>query len=77
MKKTVCGVEYDTEISTIVKKHTVGDFGDPNGYEETLYITDGGKYFLYTKGGDGSPYPTESIKRMSKASAEAWLSEHQ
>ena len=73
MKKTICKVEYDTTTAALVKKVTFGSWGDPDGYEETLYITEGGKYFLYVNGGESSKYAKEDIKRMSKASAEAWL----
>ena len=76
MKKTICGTEYDTEKATVVKKYTVGSFGDPEGYEETLYSTAEGKLFLYTNGGEDSDYPKESIKRMSKAAADKWIGEH-
>ena len=76
MKKTICKVDYDTAASSIVKKVTFGQFGDANGYEETLYVTESGKYFLYVNGGSESIHPTEDIKRMSKANAEAWLAEH-
>ena len=72
MKKIICKVEYDTELSTVIKKKTFGSFGDPAGYEETLYVTEGGKYFLYTNGGAESPYTKEDIKRMSAAKAEEW-----
>ena len=75
MVKTICGKTYDTELSTIVKKKTVGEFGDPAGYEETLYQTEAGLYFLYTNGGPESAYSKEDIKRMSKANAEKWLAE--
>ena len=72
MKKIICKVEYDTEASTIVEKRTFGNFGDADGYEETLYVTDGGKYFLYTNGGVDSIYPEENIKRLSATKAEEW-----
>lgn len=72
MKKVICKVEYDTEASTIVEKRTFGVFGDPAGYEETLYVTADGKYFLYVNGGEESVCPTENIKRMSAAKAEEW-----
>ena len=75
MKKIICGTEYDTAASTVVKKVTNGYFGDPAGYEETLYVTADGKYFLYTNGGEESKYTTESIKRMSKKNADLWLAE--
>ena len=75
MKKIICGVEYDTELSTVVKKVTNGYFGDPAGYEETLYVTAEGKYFLYTNGGEESKYAVEGIKRMSKKTADAFLAD--
>ena len=76
MKKIICKKEYDTDASRIVKKLTFGEFGDPAGYEETLYLTDGGSYFLYVNGGDESKYTKEDIKRMSAKAADAWLSEN-
>ena len=76
MKKTICGKLYDTELATVVKKVTVGDFGDPSGYEETLYQTEGGLFFLYVSGGAESIYPAEDIRRMSKANAQKWITEH-
>lgn len=76
MKKIICKKEYDTEKSGVVKKFTHGEFGSPDGYEETLYVTDGGNYFLYTNGGEASPYKKEDIKRMSRAAAEEWISNH-
>ena len=76
MKKIICKVEYDTETATQVAKYTNGYFGDPVGYEETLYVTEGGKYFLYVNGGEESVHAKEDIKRMSAAKAEEWKAEH-
>lgn len=76
MKKIICKKEYDTEVSSIVKKVTSGEFGDPAGYEETLYVTEGGNYFLYVNGGEASKYAKEDIKRMSAKAAEAWIAEN-
>ncbi len=76
MKKIICKREYDTETATLVKKFTVGELGDATGYEETLYQTEKGLYFLYTNGGEDSPYTTENIKSVSKAKAEEWLAAH-
>lgn len=73
MNKTICKVNYDTEKDSIVKKVTVGYYGDPAGYEEILFVTEKGNYYLYVNGGADSIHPVENIKRMSKASAEAWL----
>ena len=76
MKKIICKKEYDTETATLIKQYTFGAFGDPAGYEETLYMTAEGKYFIYTNGGAESIYPEESIKRISKDKVEAWVAEH-
>ena len=73
MKKIICKKEYDTETATLIKKTTHGYFGDPAGYEESLYKTQGGKFFLYTFGGPDSQYAEEGIKRMSAAKADEWL----
>lgn len=76
MKKIICKREYDTENATLVKKFTVGFVGDPAGYEETLYQTPNGLYFLYVNGGEESPYKAENIKSVSKAKANEWLDSH-
>ena len=73
MKKIICKVEYNTEESELIAKNVVGTYGDKDGYEESLYITKDGKYFLYTNGGEESKYTKESITRMSAAKAEEWL----
>lgn len=73
MKKVICKVEYDTEKSELISKKTGGSFGDPAGYEESLYKTENGKYFLYVNGGEESPYTKEDIKRMSADKAKEWL----
>lgn len=75
MKKIICKVEYDTETSELISKRTSGQFGDPAGYEESLYKTAGGKFFLYTCGGAESKYTAEGIKRMSAATAENWMAQ--
>ncbi len=75
MKKIICKYEYDTENAVIVKKCTFGSFGDPAGYEETLYQTADGKYFIYVNGGAESPYVKEDIKRIAKTKIEEWIAE--
>lgn len=76
MKKIICKVEYDTENATLVHKFTSGSFGDPAGYEEILFQTPEGKYFVYGNGGAESPYTEEKIARLSKDKAEAWIEAH-
>ena len=75
MKRIICKVEYDTETAELVAKKISGEFGNPAGYEEILYKTPDGKFFLYGVGGAESPYAEEGIKRMSAAKADEWLAE--
>ena len=77
MKKIINKREYDTETATLVAKSTYGNFGDPTGYEEILYQTPEGLYFLYVRGGEASPYPNEDILRLAKAKVNGWLDTHQ
>lgn len=72
MKKVICKVEYDTENAELIAKLTNGELGDSDGYEESLYKTSDGKFFLYVNGGPDSIYPEENIKRMSAVKAEEW-----
>ena len=76
MKKIICKKEYDTETATLIKKYTVGTFGDPTGYEEVLFQTPEGLYFLYVDGGEESIYPEENIVRMAKTKVNAWIDAH-
>ncbi|MBO5412380.1 MAG: hypothetical protein J6A38_04810 [Clostridia bacterium] len=73
MQKIICKKVYDTETSTLVKKVTYGTYGSPDGYEESLYQTESGLFFLYTNGGAESKYPVENITRMGAEKKDAWL----
>ena len=66
MMKIICKKEYDSEPATLIKKYICGALGDPAGYEEDLYQTPGGLYFLHVGGGEPSPYPQEDILRLAK-----------
>ena len=76
MKKIICKKEYDTETATLIQKYTVGSLGDPAGYEENLYQTPEGLYFLYVRGGEDSIHPGENIVRISKGKVNDWLKDH-
>ncbi len=76
MKKIICKKEYDTETATLVQKYSVGYFGDPAGYEESLYQTPGGLYFLHVTGGEASIYPNEDILRLAKTKVKDWMAQH-
>ena len=73
MQKIICKKVYDTENSTLVKKVTFGCYGESDGWEESLYQTEGGNFFLYTNGGETSKYTKENITRMSVEKKNAWL----
>ena len=77
MQKIICKKVYDTETATVVKKVCFGAFGSLNGYEETLYQTESGSYFLYVNGGAQSKYTKENITRMSAEKASDWLKTHE
>lgn len=76
MKKIICKKEYDTETASVVKKVTVGFYGDPAGYEEILFQTPDGLYFVYVRGGEASPYPCEDITRLAKTKVNEWIENH-
>ena len=76
MKKIIGRKVYDTEAATIIKKYTCGSYGDPAGFEEILYQTPDGFYFIYVNGGNMSNYPEEDIYRLSKAKLDEWLEQH-
>lgn len=75
MQKTICKKVYDTAASEVVYKYTCGSFGDPKGYEETVYKTADGNYFVYTNGGAESKYPQEDIKRLAAAKVDEKVAE--
>ena len=65
---------YDTEKAEALGSCAFSYFGDPAGYEETLFKTKGGLYFLCGVGGEESPYAAgEDIRPISEGEAEAWL----
>ena len=76
MKKTICKIEFDTDTATLVKAYSYGELGDPAGYEEDLFQTPEGLYFVYGVGGETSKYPTEDIQRMAKTKVKDWMENH-
>lgn len=76
MKSIICKKTYDTDDSTMIGTRCVGEFGQPNGYEEQLFVTKDGFFFFYGVGGEDSPYGSPSIKRASKKVADLWKKEN-
>lgn len=75
MQKKFGKVVYDTETAEVVFKYTNGQFGDPAGYEEILFCTPAGNYFVYGNGGEESMYKEEKITRIAKDKTEAWIND--
>ena len=76
MKKVICKKTYDTETATLIKAYSFSQLGDPAGYEEDLYQTPEGLYFLHVGGGETSIYPAEDIVRMAKTKVKDWMEKH-
>lgn len=76
MKKIICKREYDTETAALIQACSFGKLGDADGYEEDLYQTPEGLYFLHVGGGEASPYPQEDILRLAKTKLKAWMEAH-
>lgn len=66
---------YDTDTAELIHVYTNGTWGDPAGYEERLYRTEDGFYFVWCNGGADSPYPAQRIKRIPKDAVSAYLCE--
>lgn len=64
---------YNTETAIELGTRAFGQYGDPAGYEETLFQTKKGLYFVVGRGGDASPYAEgEDIRPLSEEDAQAW-----
>ena len=75
MKKVINRKTYNTETSKLIDKKTYGYFGDPAGYEESLYETRTGNFFLCGIGGIDSKYAEETVVPLSGGDAEKWQAE--
>lgn len=76
MRITIDGCVYDTATASVDKKFTYRTPGDATGYEETLYITAEGRYFIYTNGGARSRYPSENITPIEREQVKDWVMSH-
>lgn len=65
---------FDTSTARAIAHRTFGGFGDPAGYEETLFRTRSKLYFVFGVGGESSPWPAEGdIRYVSEDEAAEFL----
>ena len=76
MKATISKKTYDTDTATHLGGRYSGAFGQPDGFEEQLFVTKAGQHFIYGVGGSDSPYAEPEIKLVSEEQAELWRKEN-
>ena len=74
MKKIIKKVTYNTETAELLTSKAYGNFGDTDGFEEKLYVTQKGAYFLHCIGGKDSKYATEQIIPLTEDEKVLWES---
>ena len=72
MRKKINGKLCDTETATNLGTKYVGEFGQPDGYEEQLFITRSKQHFLYGVGGSESKYIEPAIELVTDKEADEW-----
>ena len=75
MKKVINKITYNTETAELLNSRAVGEFGEESGYEEKLYVTKKGAYFLHCIGGADSKYAEEQIIPLTDSEKEKWEKE--
>jgi len=88
MKRIIDGRRYDTSTATLIASyHAPYDMGDFHWYEEALYRTRAGAWFVAGEGHAASKYaehfgqndrgPGEGLEPLAEADARRWLEEHE
>ena len=87
MKKVINGALYNTETARLIGTYSNGGtWRDFSHFEENLYRTKAGKYFLHGEGGPMTKYAKsvgnnewsggEHIEPLTPAAAREWAEEH-
>lgn len=86
MKAIIDGKRYDTETATCIGKDSYSSRGDFQWWEESLFETKSGVFFLAGEGGARSSWAERrgqnewgggsGIRPMTKAEARAWAEHH-
>ena len=72
MRKVINRKVYDTDKSTQLGYKYMGKFGQPDGYEEQLFVTKSGCYFIYGVGGSESLYGDPGINPLTDKQLKDW-----
>lgn len=73
MRKKIGRKVYDTDKSEYVGRNAEGSYGDPTGFEESMYKKAKGDFFLLVSGGPESQYPEEDILPLALEDAVEWI----
>jgi len=86
MKQVIDGKVYNTETATLIAEDSYGFPRDFHHWEESLYITKKGAYFIAGSGGPMTKYAvsvgnnstsgSSRIEPLSKEEALTWLESH-
>lgn len=86
MKKVINGKLYNSESARRLGYYSYSNRRDFNFYEETLYITRSGNYFIHGEGGANSRYSRvidqnswsggEDIIPIDEKTAKEWAEQH-
>ena len=68
--------QYSLKESEKIGGYIHGEYGDPRGFEETLYQSKNGEYFIVGKGGMESRYKGENIISISNEDANQWINQY-
>ncbi|MCL2605634.1 MAG: hypothetical protein FWD90_14295 [Defluviitaleaceae bacterium] len=72
MKMVIKEKEYSTYNAICLGYRHIGEYGHVDGYEEQLYLSDDGQYFIYGVGGPDSPYTEPEIILITEEKAKKW-----
>jgi len=63
---------YSTYDAKCLGYRHIGEYGHDDGFEEQLFVSDDGQYFLYGMGGPESPYIEPEINLLREEEAVNW-----
>ena len=86
MQKIIDGKRYDTEKAKLIAEDSWSYRSDFNHYEESLYLTTKGRWFLHGQGGPASKYAEsvpgggwtggQAIRPLTEQEAFEWFCHH-